>query len=114
MADELHQTTTRIRTRQLSEFRTVVLELPNGAPEVPLPYGAGLLVPTYIRIHYDHYYPPNERTTARARVFGSPRQPGKAKERGLVDVEFTHEAHWVPEWVTQLMRDACPIGWTLS
>ncbi|MFB7867387.1 hypothetical protein [Streptomyces sp. NPDC056069] len=113
VGEEVHQTTTRTVTRQVSEFRTVVLELPSSAPEVPLPYGAGLLVPTHIRIKYDHQYGSTPKTTASARVFGNLRVPGEGETTRLVDAEFRYRGHWVPDWVSQIMLDTCPVGWEL-
>jgi len=102
-----------VRTVQASEFRTVVYELPDSAPEVPLPYGGGHLVPSHIRIELN-WYASSGTCTGKARVFGNWRNPGGDLTKELQDAEFRLDAHWVPDWIADLIHAACPIGWNMS
>ncbi|MGY4936028.1 hypothetical protein ACWD7T_34055 [Streptomyces sp. 900116325] len=102
-----------IRAVQVSEFRTIVLSLPDGAPEVPLPYGAGHLVPSHIRIKLTRQQNA-AKCTGQARVFGKFRDPGGDLTDRLEDADFPGGVHWTPEWITEIIHSACPIGWTIA
>ncbi|MFF4338068.1 hypothetical protein [[Kitasatospora] papulosa] len=101
-----------VRTEQASEFRTVVYKLPDSAPEVPLPYGGGHLIPSHIRIELSRHT--TGICTGKARVFGKWRNPGGDLTSDLEDAEFRLDGHWIPDWVAELIHAACPIGWQLS
>lgn len=102
-----------IRVAQASEFRTLVYNLPDGAPEVPLPYAGGHIVPSYIRIKFS-WNADTGKCTGEARVFGMWRNPGGDVTKQLEDAEFRLDAHWVPDWVSEMIYSACPVGWKLT
>ncbi|MEU1327132.1 hypothetical protein [Streptomyces microflavus] len=102
-----------VRAEQESEFRTVVYSLPDGAPEVPMPYGGGHLAPSHIRIKLN-WQAHTGLCTGKARVFGKWRNPGGDLTDRLEDVEFRLDAHWAPDWVVDLVHAACPVGWKME
>lgn len=75
-----------VRAVQESEFRTIVFSLPDSAPEVPLRYGAGRLVPSHIRVKLERHQGASK-CTGHARVFGKFRDPGGDLTDRLVDVD---------------------------
>lgn len=102
-----------IRATPTSEFRTLVYALPDTAPEVPLPYGGGHILPSHIRIEISRMANTG-RCSGKARVFGMWRDPGGDLTTELQDAEFRLDGHWAPDWVGAMIRSACPIGWKLT
>lgn len=102
-----------VRTEQSVEYRTLLLGLPDGAPEVPMPYGVGALSPIGVHLKYTHAFEAR-RTSASARVYGYFREPRGELTNRLVDVTFEVGIFWAPEWIVRLAQSSCPIGWKLD
>lgn len=96
-----------------SEFRTYNFTLPDGAPEVELPYNVGHLVPIGVRIKLSRRSGEAE-CQGEARVFGKWRDRDGTMTEQLEDVVFPGGVHWTPQWVLDLMRRTCPVGWHLA
>lgn len=102
-----------VRATPEAEFRQYNFTLPDGAPDVPLPYDARHIVPIALQIKMSRY-PGKEECTAEARVFGHWKDRDGQTTKRLEDVTFPGGIHWTPDWVFQLIQSACPVGWRLS